>query len=554
MVEVSVIIPVYNTEKYLNDCLDCIVNQTLKDIEIICVDDGSTDGSTGILEEYEKSDSRIKVIKQENQGQGAARNTAIPLANGKYIYFMDSDDTLELNALEDLYNIAEDKSLDMVIFKLINVDDETGEKYAERYYDMDFLKKIVGDNVFNYNDVGEDVYKIAVSPPGKLFKRDLISDIRFDESKIFEDNPFFIEAFFRADRVYFHDEYLYNRLRHKGSLMTQNSSFIDVIPISNMILDITKKYGHYDEFKNGFFNKKIFSTYYRFTVTGDSFKQEYFEEMKRDFLSFKDEVESEIDLEPLNEIIFKRALSRETHEDFDSSVVAYKNEFDLRRRINELKQDIFDLKEEHTANIRHLKHNEIARIDVKNHGDENNDVVILDISDKSAKQEFDTWLNDENGNGIIIESDCGAIDLKLKMVNAGKFKLWLKSIDIRDENDERIKCCIDYTSLIINGDEYLDNHSAYWHDEPFRFNKPVKDDEIIDIHVGWITYDDMGVLVDEINEKTRKHDRLTNESFKLMNKLEKKQKQNKKLKKELKKVYSSNSWNYTEPLRKIRNR
>jgi len=162
--------------------------------------------------------------------------------------------------------------------------------YSEKYYDMRFLKNLVGDEVFNYNDVGGDLYYIAVSPPGKLFKKSLIQDIRFDESLIFEDNPFFIEAFFKAQRVYFHDEYLYYRLRREGSIMTSNASYMDIIPISNKIIDITKKYNHFNEFKDKLFNKKIFSTYYRFTLLEGEIKEKYYNEMKKDLQKHQKEI------------------------------------------------------------------------------------------------------------------------------------------------------------------------------------------------------------------------------------------------------------------------
>ena len=90
--KVSVIIPVYNTEKYLRQCLDSVVNQTLRDIEIICVDDGSTDGSIEILREYEQKDSRVKMLCQKNQYAGVARNNGLNYASGEYVFFMDSDD------------------------------------------------------------------------------------------------------------------------------------------------------------------------------------------------------------------------------------------------------------------------------------------------------------------------------------------------------------------------------------------------------------------------------------------------------------------------------
>lgn len=94
MIKVSVIIPVYNVEKYLEECLDSIINQTLKEIEIICIDDGSTDSSLNVLENYKKKDKRIIVLQQQNLGAGAARNKGLDLARGKYLSFLDADDFL----------------------------------------------------------------------------------------------------------------------------------------------------------------------------------------------------------------------------------------------------------------------------------------------------------------------------------------------------------------------------------------------------------------------------------------------------------------------------
>ena len=101
-IKVSVIIPIYNTEKYLAECLESIINQTLKQIEIICIDDGSSDGSAAILKEYAQNDLRISMYTQKNRGVSAARNVGVRHARGKYLFFMDSDDILEKNALEIL--------------------------------------------------------------------------------------------------------------------------------------------------------------------------------------------------------------------------------------------------------------------------------------------------------------------------------------------------------------------------------------------------------------------------------------------------------------------
>ena len=125
--KVSVIIPVYNTEKYVRQAVESILLQTLKDIEIIIVNDGSTDGSMTILEELAAQDERIKLFSQENQGQSAARNFATEKAKGKYIYFMDSDDFLEKDALQLCFEKAESNNLDFVLFdaEILNPQDTT---------------------------------------------------------------------------------------------------------------------------------------------------------------------------------------------------------------------------------------------------------------------------------------------------------------------------------------------------------------------------------------------------------------------------------------------
>ena len=116
-IKVSVILPVYNVEKYLKQCLDTIVGQTLKEIEILCVDDGSTDDSVQILKEYEQKDHRIKVLSQKNAGAGAARNLGLRHASGKYLSFLDSDDFFEPDMLETAYEQAERYQAEMVVFR-----------------------------------------------------------------------------------------------------------------------------------------------------------------------------------------------------------------------------------------------------------------------------------------------------------------------------------------------------------------------------------------------------------------------------------------------------
>lgn len=119
--KVSIIIPVYNTEKYLSRCLNSLVKQTLHDIEIICINDGSEDNSLSILENYASSDERIVLIDQKNQGQSVARNRGIEIARGKYIGFVDSDDWVDDNYFEKLYCAAENNNCDIAVAGIIRL-------------------------------------------------------------------------------------------------------------------------------------------------------------------------------------------------------------------------------------------------------------------------------------------------------------------------------------------------------------------------------------------------------------------------------------------------
>ena len=135
-VKVSVIVPVYNVEKYLKDCLNSVINQTLEDIEIICVNDGSTDNSLAILEDYAKKDSRIKIINQKNKGLSGARNTGMKHVQGEYILFLDSDDWLKEDALSELYWSHLDDNLDMLFFQTVDYYEEDGRYELNQFGGM----------------------------------------------------------------------------------------------------------------------------------------------------------------------------------------------------------------------------------------------------------------------------------------------------------------------------------------------------------------------------------------------------------------------------------
>ena len=176
--KISVIIPVYNVEKYLRECLDSVVNQTFRNLEILCINDGSTDGSPAILDEYARKDDRIRIINQENRGLAGARNTGLKYFTGEYLIFLDSDDYWELETCEKLLKKAESTGADMVQFRY----DSFGES---TFYKPEMVE--VGD-------VSSPVDKIRMNHlvPNVwlyLFRGDFLREnsLRFHEKWFFED-------------------------------------------------------------------------------------------------------------------------------------------------------------------------------------------------------------------------------------------------------------------------------------------------------------------------------------------------------------------------------
>ena len=346
MVEISIIIPVYNVERYLRECLDSAVNQTFEDIEIICINDGSSDGSLNILKEYQELDDRIKICNQDNQGPGAARNFGIKESKAKYIYFLDSDDYLELNALEKLYNVCEEKSLDFAFFKLLNFNDKTGRSFETKYYNMAFLKDRIGDKVFSYKDLYECVFRLVVSPPAKLYRRDLIVDLDFPEGVIFEDNAFFIKSLFKAKRIYFLDEFLYNRRRRNDSLTSSGSDdYYDIIPSMNYLFDICREMDDFEMLKEGLYYKKFRELYIRFDKVNEIHKGEFFDLIRKDCLEHKNEIDKDIENDKLNErsrFIYDCALNSDNYKEFDYRIKLY----DKNKELDKLKDENKSLKKE----------------------------------------------------------------------------------------------------------------------------------------------------------------------------------------------------------------
>lgn len=187
--KISIILPVYNVEKYLGKCLDSLINQTLQDIEIICINDGSTDDSLEILEEYAKKDDRIKIINQENSKQGAARNRGLEVATGEFVTFVDSDDWVDIDYLEKLYNAIINSNVNMAIASMTR----DKENRTKNHLRLNTEKTYCGAS----NIVKAIVNHLETA--GKLYRFSCITDLRFAEETLYEDGGYTIRAINRCN-------------------------------------------------------------------------------------------------------------------------------------------------------------------------------------------------------------------------------------------------------------------------------------------------------------------------------------------------------------------
>lgn len=222
--KVSVIIPVYNVENYLKECLDSVINQTLKDIEIICIDDGSTDKSLDILKEYAKKDTRFIVLTQENKGAAIARNKGLDIARGEYVIFLDSDDFFEKNFLEEMYNCAKQKELDVCICNLYYYDDVSKSDKKMSWA----LKKayIPQKEVFNYKDCPDYIFNFTNNWAwNKIFKKEFLkkNHIKFQNVQHTNDTYFTCSALLLAQKISVLDKhFIHYRTNRPASLTSQN--------------------------------------------------------------------------------------------------------------------------------------------------------------------------------------------------------------------------------------------------------------------------------------------------------------------------------------------
>ncbi len=248
MAKVTIIVPVYNTAPYLKKCMDSLINQTLDDVEIIVVEDCSTDSSRRILKEYEKYSNVNVYYNKHNMGIGYSRNFGISKATGKYIAFIDSDDFADYQMMEKLYNKAESDNLDMVICRFHKLEEQENGKYVELepkfkipYFDNTTLA--------NRPDL---LVEINSAIWNKLYKTTLFLDdtMRFPENLKYEDAIFIVKAMVRSKRIgMLEDKLNYYLVRNNSQSTVMDEKIFDILTINDLILKELRNQEYYESIR-----------------------------------------------------------------------------------------------------------------------------------------------------------------------------------------------------------------------------------------------------------------------------------------------------------------
>lgn len=318
MVKISVIMPVFNEERYIQEAIESVLNQTFTDFELIVVNDGSTDDTLDMINAF--SDSRIKIISQSNQGPGASRNNAMDIACGEYMMFLDGDDWYCPDALETAYNEITSKSTDISIFQIIKYD---GETYSQNsWFNLDNFPADFEDRVFNPHECGDFLFDISVSAAQKIFRREFLVGINaaFPEGIYFEDMPFFFYTFLKAESISLIKRHLYVRRKHDGSITESvDSKFLDTVEAGQILIDIFIENEWYDMYLFDLLAFKINGPRYALMGIEEKYKEELYLLIKKDYESIKqgqyymDYLEN---LGPVKKKFFKDIINSRDYTDF----------------------------------------------------------------------------------------------------------------------------------------------------------------------------------------------------------------------------------------------
>jgi glycosyltransferase involved in cell wall biosynthesis len=285
--KISVILPVYNGEKYIQKAIESVLNQTFTDFELIVVNDGSTDKTLDIINSFD--DARITIINQSNQGPGAARNNALRIAKGQYVMYLDSDDWYHERALEISYNEITKHDADMTFFQMINYNN--GEVYENDWFDLKTFDESFENRAFSPKETPGSIFDLSVGVCQKIYSREFLNkiDAKFPEGIFFEDMPFFYYVYLKAERISIIKKHLYYRRKHDESIThIVDEKFLDTVAAGQVLMKIFIENDWYDMYKFDLLAYKINGPRFALRDLPLKCKSKMFMLIKEDYMQIKD--------------------------------------------------------------------------------------------------------------------------------------------------------------------------------------------------------------------------------------------------------------------------
>ena len=284
--KISVILPVYNSEKYIKKSVESVLNQTFTDFELIIVNDGSTDDTINILNSF--SDSRIKIINQTNQGPGAARNNALDIAKGDYIMFLDSDDWYSDDCLDTAFSEITKYDADMTFFQMINYNN--GEVYENDWFELKTFDESFENRSFSPAETPGSIFDLSVGVCQKIYNRKFLKSInaKFPEGIFFEDMPFFYYVYLNAKKISIIKKHLYVRRKHTLSITNVvDEKFYDTVAAGQELMRIFIENEWYDTYKFDLLAYKINGPRFALRDLPPDCKNQMFMLIKEDYMQVK---------------------------------------------------------------------------------------------------------------------------------------------------------------------------------------------------------------------------------------------------------------------------
>lgn len=330
MAKVSIVVPVYNVEEYLRECLDSIVKQKLEDIEIICVDDGSTDGSMSILKEYEMKDNRIKIITKPNAGYGHTMNVGMAMATGEYIGIVESDDWVEKNMFYDLYKKAKKKNAQIVKSDYFEFSTTGGKKetYMQTPTNPRFYNKVISAEEV------EEIFYFTMNTWTGIYKTDFLREFNICHNETpgasFQDNGFWFKTLSFARRVVFVDKAYYHYRQDNPNSSINNKS---------KVFCMCDEFAHIRDFveKNPEIKKKHWATFmakkycnyiYTYKRVAPEYKIVFLDRVAKEFIESFEKMEIDKGFLPEKDMaILERIMKDPKQFYYDDTVWALNSEY-----------------------------------------------------------------------------------------------------------------------------------------------------------------------------------------------------------------------------------